>query len=51
MGALFIFAIFLYLQNANEQLVQSYAATFFVFLACVSLPHIILMHLFYKKEA
>ena len=51
MGALFIFAIFLYLQNANEQLIQSYAATFFVFLACVSLPHIILMHLFYKKEA
>ena len=50
-GALFIFAIFLYLQNANEQLIQSYAATFFVFLACVSLPHIILMHLFYKKEA
>jgi len=51
MGAIFIFAIFLYLQNANEQLIQSYAATFFVFLACVSLPHIILMHLFYKKEA
>jgi phosphoglycerol transferase MdoB-like AlkP superfamily enzyme len=51
MGALFIFAIFLYLQNANARLIQSYAATFFVFLACVSLPHIILMHLFYKKEA
>ena len=51
MGALFIFAIFLYLQNANARLMQSYAATFFVFLACVSLPHIILMHLFYKKEA
>ncbi|MEN9349737.1 MAG: hypothetical protein RL372_715 [Bacteroidota bacterium] len=49
-GALFIFAIFLYLQKANAQLIQSYAATFFVFLACVSLPHIILMHLFYKKD-
>jgi len=51
MGALFIFAFFLYLQSSNERLIQSYAATFFVFLACVSLPHIILMHLFYKKEA
>jgi len=51
MGALFIFAIFLYLQSSNARLIQSYAATFFVFLACVSLPHIILMHLFYKKEA
>ena len=51
MGALFIFAIFLYLQSANARLIQSYAATFFIFLACVSLPHIILMHLFYKKEA
>jgi beta-carotene 15,15'-dioxygenase len=51
MGAIFIFAIILYLQNANARLIQSYAATFFVFLACVSLPHIILMHLFYKKEA
>ncbi|MEK0413598.1 MAG: hypothetical protein RL070_1086 [Bacteroidota bacterium] len=51
MGAIFIFAIFLYLQSSNASLIQSYAATFFVFLACVSLPHIILMHLFYKKEA
>lgn len=51
MGAIFIFAIFLYLQSSNVRLIQSYAATFFVFLACVSLPHIILMHLFYKKEA
>ncbi len=51
LGALFIFAIFIYLQSANVRLIQSYAATFFVFLACVSLPHIILMHLFYKKEA
>jgi Brp/Blh family beta-carotene 15,15'-monooxygenase len=51
MGAIFIFAIFLYLLNTNTQLIQSYAAVFFVFLACVSLPHIILMHLFYKKEA
>ena len=50
MGALFIFAIFLYLQKANAQLIQSFAATFFIFLACVSLPHIILMHLFYKKN-
>ena len=51
LGALFIFAIFLYLQSANARLIQSYAATFFIFLACVSLPHIILMHLFYKKQA
>lgn len=50
-GAVVIFSVFLYLQHANAQLIQSYAATFFVFLACVSLPHIILMHLFYKKEA
>jgi lycopene beta-cyclase len=50
-GSLIIFGLFLYLQNANPQLIQSYAAVFFVFLACVSLPHIILMHLFYKKES
>jgi Brp/Blh family beta-carotene 15,15'-monooxygenase len=49
-GAIFILAIFLYLLNTNTQLIQSYAAVFFVFLACVSLPHIVLMHLFYKKE-
>ena len=48
-GALLIFVIFLYLQHANVQLLQTYAATFFVFLACISLPHIVLMHLFYKK--
>jgi hypothetical protein len=48
-GALLIFSIFFYLQHTNAQLIQSYAAVFFVFLACVSLPHIILMHLFYKK--
>jgi Brp/Blh family beta-carotene 15,15'-monooxygenase len=47
--ALFIFVIFLYMQQANAQLIQSYAATFFIFLACLSLPHIVLMHLFYKK--
>jgi Brp/Blh family beta-carotene 15,15'-monooxygenase len=50
-GALLIFLLFFYLQQTNAQLIQSYAAVFFVFLACVSLPHIILMHLFYKKEA
>jgi len=50
-GAIFILAIFLYLLNTNTQLIQSYAAVFFVFLACVSLPHIILMHLFYKKDS
>jgi len=49
-GALLIFSLFFYLQQTNAQLIQSYAAVFFVFLACVSLPHIILMHLFYKKE-
>jgi len=49
-GALLIFLLFFYLQQTNPQLIQSYAAVFFVFLACVSLPHIILMHLFYKKE-
>jgi lycopene beta-cyclase len=48
-GALLIFSLFFYLQQTNAQLIQSYAAVFFVFLACVSLPHIILMHLFYKK--
>jgi hypothetical protein len=50
-GALLIFLLFFYLQQTNAQLIQSYSAVFFVFLACVSLPHIILMHLFYKKEA
>ena len=50
LGALLIFSIFFYLQHTNAQLIQSYAAVFFVFLACVSLPHIILMHLFYKKS-
>ncbi len=50
-GALFIFSLFFYLQQTNAQLIQSYAAVFFVFLACLSLPHIILMHLFYKKES
>ena len=49
-GALLIFSLFFYLQQTNVQLVQSYAAVFFVFLACVSLPHIILMHFFYKKS-
>jgi Brp/Blh family beta-carotene 15,15'-monooxygenase len=49
-GALLIFSLFFYLQQTNAQLIQSYAAVFFIFLACVSLPHIILMHLFYKKE-
>jgi lycopene beta-cyclase len=50
-GALLIFSLFFFLQQTNAQLIQSYAATFFIFLACVSLPHIILMHLFYKKES
>ncbi len=50
-GALLIFSLFFYLQQTNAQLIQSYAAVFFIFLACLSLPHIILMHLFYKKES
>lgn len=50
-GALLIFSLFFYLQQTNAQLIQSYAAVFFVFLACLSLPHIVLMHLFYKKVA
>jgi lycopene beta-cyclase len=39
--------------NDTESLIStpSILSYFFIFLACISLPHVVLMHLFYKEEA
>jgi Brp/Blh family beta-carotene 15,15'-monooxygenase len=43
---LFIFIAFFVRNTAN---LNAFWANFFVFIACISLPHFVLMHLFYKS--
>ena len=48
-GALFIFLIILVFVNINSSYLQLMSTNFFIFLACISLPHFLLMHVFYKS--
>jgi Brp/Blh family beta-carotene 15,15'-monooxygenase len=50
LGALVIFILFFL--NANEMAASTkLVSIFFIFIACISFPHIILMHGFYKKQS
>lgn len=49
LGAIGVFALILAAITFQLFSFQSLLAYFYVFLACISLPHTLLMHLFYKK--
>jgi hypothetical protein len=48
-GALFIFALILIKAVFVSEINLSFWSYFFVFIACISLPHMLIMHLFYKN--
>jgi Brp/Blh family beta-carotene 15,15'-monooxygenase len=48
-GALFIFALILIKAVFVSEINLSFWSYFFVFIACISLPHMHIMHLFYKN--
>ncbi|MDP2175583.1 MAG: beta-carotene 15,15'-dioxygenase, Brp/Blh family [Bacteroidota bacterium] len=48
LGALFIFALILIKAVFVSEINLSFWSYFFIFIACISLPHMIIMHLFYK---
>lgn len=48
LGAIFIGLLFYLLSSAVLVEMSQYGAVFFIFLACISLPHFVLMHIFYK---
>ncbi len=50
LGALLIFCLMAYFQTNTRDL-AGFWAIFFVFIACVSLPHFVLMHLFYASKS
>ena len=50
LGALFIFVAIYFYGKFNLEYLKSLSSNFFIFLACISLPHFVLMHLFYKKQ-
>jgi hypothetical protein len=49
-GALILFAIFIYLLKNNylSDFNENIVTIFFVFISCISFPHIIAMNKFYK---
>lgn len=49
-GALLIFLLMAYFLNSSTTEWAGIWAIFFVFIACISLPHFILMHLFYASK-
>jgi Brp/Blh family beta-carotene 15,15'-monooxygenase len=50
-GAIFFFALTIYLMQSGllKTLKTDYTALFFMFIACISLPHVIAMNKFYQK--
>jgi lycopene beta-cyclase len=50
LGALFLFAILVYFINKDVLKIENYnlVAFIFIFISCISLPHILVMHNFYK---
>jgi hypothetical protein len=50
-GAIFFFALTIYLVQSGLLKTQKtdFTALFFMFIACISLPHILAMNKFYKK--
>jgi hypothetical protein len=50
LGAFLIFLFMLIYSNELLSLNKNYLAHFFIFLACISCPHFIFMHLFYKNK-
>jgi Brp/Blh family beta-carotene 15,15'-monooxygenase len=49
LGALFIFALILMKAVFVSEINLSFWSYFFVFIACISLPHMLIMHRFYKN--
>jgi lycopene beta-cyclase len=50
-AAVIVFVAFLAIQHYDpSKMIQFLESEFFVFLACISLPHVVLMHFFYKRN-
>lgn len=50
LGAFVILITCIWLNINESNQVKTILPSFFIFLACISLPHFVLMHLFYKQE-
>ena len=50
LGALIILTAIVVIDLKNILNIDSFWASFFIFLACISLPHFLLMHLFYRAK-
>jgi len=48
-GAMLVFVVIAFMIRGSEEL-QDLLINFFIFIACISLPHFVLMHLFYKSK-
>ena len=48
-GAILIGVVFYFFNATSILQLSHYSGLFFIFLACISLPHFVLMHLFYKQ--
>lgn len=49
LGSLLFLALILFPLSIAFPTIQAFNTYFFIFLACISLPHFVLMHLFYKE--
>jgi cell division protein FtsW (lipid II flippase) len=50
LGAILIGVVFYFFNATSILQISHYAGLFFIFLACISLPHFVMMHLFYKQR-
>lgn len=50
LGAILVGVVFYFFNATSILQLSHYAGLFFIFLACISLPHFILMHVFYKQR-
>jgi lycopene beta-cyclase len=50
LGALLIFMLIVFSGSIGLPIQQVLMRDFYIFLACISLPHFLIMHLFYKKK-
>ena len=51
-GAIFLYLVLLYSMDLNTKIINmdpNTISTFFIFLSCISLPHVLVMNNFYKK--
>jgi cell division protein FtsW (lipid II flippase) len=50
LGAIIVFVFILMFNPIKDYSRMTVISSFFIFLSCISLPHVILMHVFYKQS-